>query len=333
MKKSNFLVVALMAVAVCVGFASCGDDDDEPSGGGGSKALFDASKLIGTWESSDGSYYMEFKADGRYIGGEPNSDYPDVYVYSTDTQKGIVTVSDIRSTWSEDVEVTALTGQTLTLTFKEDGEEDEVETYKRYNGTKKPWTIDGYEFVNLGLSVKWASANVGASPSFDSGKYFQYGNPSTSRSAWKSDNYSLPMSDISGTSNDPATASMGGNWQLPTLEEMEELYSKCDWYLQTISGTRYWLVVQRGKDSNFIFLPFAGAYPLGTSNNSLLYDNYQCWLMTGTYNSSTRGPWILKGRYTNETTSPDVNITTNEVQAISAMTVRAVSTASGDVKW
>lgn len=39
-------------------------------------------------------------------------------------------------------------------------------------GSKSSSKIDGYEYVDLGLSVKWATHNVGASKPTDFGDYF-----------------------------------------------------------------------------------------------------------------------------------------------------------------
>ena len=41
--------------------------------------------------------------------------------------------------------------------------------------TSSTGTINGYEYVDLGLSVKWAMCNIGASSPSDYGDYFAWG--------------------------------------------------------------------------------------------------------------------------------------------------------------
>lgn len=180
-------------------------------------------------------------------------------------------------------------------------------------------TIDGYEYVDLGLSVKWAKSNLKG--------FYQYGNPTAN--SFSSDDYALPTYNIGGTSKDPAYANMSSKWRLPTSSEMQELADECKWVLVTESnGTRHFHVT--GPSGKSIDLPCSGAYPIGNSS-SLLYENYQCWLMTSSLDGGGNPrPYILKGVYTNENISPTYKVTTNEVQRISGISVRGVSTADPD---
>ena len=183
---------------------------------------------------------------------------------------------------------------------------------------KQHQTIDGYGFIDLGLSVKWATSNLNG--------YYQYGN--TSANYFISENY-LPTTDIGGTSKDPAYTNMSNKWRLPSRIEMQELINKCTWLLVTEKGNRYFRVT--GPSGKSITLPCSGAYPLGNGNSSVLYQDYQCWLMTSTLdNSGNPRPYILKASYINEDTQPTVTITTNEAYRISGIPVRGVSTAESD---
>ncbi|MBQ8968112.1 MAG: hypothetical protein IJ064_00030 [Bacteroidaceae bacterium] len=332
MKTFKYFAMSLMAVALCVGFASCGDDDEE----GPTNKSIDASLLKGTWKcvDEDGDYeILDFKTDGRLL-WSACYETPDkrvqavtrVYLYDVNAATGLVRIGRYTSNSTWDLHVKTLKNDELTWY-----DDEETTTFQRYTG-KKPTEIDGQEFVDLGLSTMWASCNVGANSPLKAGYYFQWGNTSTSRSGWKSDNYDLNSyyyTEISGNSSyDPAMTAWGSKWTTPTLEQMQELLSQCSVYMNTnSSGTRYFVAV--GANGNFIYLPLSGAYPLGLSNGSVLYDNFQCWLMTG--NQQNRRPYYLRGRYTNETTSPDINITTDEAQLISAMPIRAVSTSENDL--
>ncbi len=126
-------------------------------------------------------------------------------------------------------------------------------------------TINGHEWVDLGLSVKWATCNVGASSPSDYGDYYAWGETST-KSSYDTDNsvtYGKNMGSIAGDSRyDAARANWGGTWRLPTKEEIDELVSKCKSEWTTVGGHKGWNVT--GPNGNSIFLPAAG-FREGTS--------------------------------------------------------------------
>lgn len=135
----------------------------------------------------------------------------------------------------------------------------------------KPDGSDGHEgngYVDLGLSVKWATCNVGATSPEDYGNYYAWGETST-KSSYTSDNsktYGKSMGeDIKGNSNyDAARAKWGGSWRMPTDAEMQELIDKCTWKWTTQNGVNGYNV--KGPNGNYIFLPAAG-YRYGSSLN------------------------------------------------------------------
>ena len=134
------------------------------------------------------------------------------------------------------------------------------EAAKRTTGT-----INGHQWVDLGLSVKWATCNVGASSPSDYGNYYAWGETRT-KSEYTVDNsstYGKSMGDISGDSRyDAARANWGGPWRLPTQAEMQELIDKCTWIWTSQGGHNGYRVT--GPNGNSIFLPAAG-YRLGSS--------------------------------------------------------------------
>ena len=113
-----------------------------------------------------------------------------------------------------------------------------------YKGTE-----NGHEWVNLGLSVKWATCNVGASSPNEYGDYFAWGETST-KSDYSEDNYNW------NASSDVARVKWGGNWRMPNKEQFEELISRCTWTWTTLNGTNGYSVT--GPNGNSIFLPAAG---------------------------------------------------------------------------
>lgn len=120
-------------------------------------------------------------------------------------------------------------------------------------------TINGHEYVDLGLSVKWATCNVGASKPSDYGDYFAWGetSPKSEYSEANSATYNKSMGDIYGNLQyDAARANWGSTWRLPTLAEINELVNKCkhQWTIQ--DGHTGYLVT--GPNGKTIFLPAAG---------------------------------------------------------------------------
>ena len=127
---------------------------------------------------------------------------------------------------------------------------------------------NGHEYVDLGLSVKWATCNVGATSPEDYGHYFAWGetSPKEKYTEENSLTYGKQMSDISGNAQyDAVTANWGGDWRMPTKEEMKELCN-CAWERTTQNGVNVYRVT--GPNGNSIFLPAAG----GRGGTSLYND-------------------------------------------------------------
>ncbi len=119
--------------------------------------------------------------------------------------------------------------------------------------------------VDLGLSVNWASWNVGASSPEEYGGYYAWGETEEkSDYDWDTYKYYNPQtgdvinigSNISGTKYDVARQKWGGSWRMPTKAEMYELTSKCTWTWYQYKGV--WGQKVTGPNGNSIFLPAAG---------------------------------------------------------------------------
>ena len=152
-------------------------------------------------------------------------------------------------------------------------------------------TISGHEWVDLGLSVKWATTNVGASSPSDYGYYFAWGETST-KSAYTEANsrtYKTSMGDIAGNAAyDAARANWGGTWRLPTQAECEELESQCTWTWTTQGGHNGYRVT--GKNGNSIFFPAAGCRIGSSLDNVGELGSY--WSSTP-YESTTKHAYLL----------------------------------------
>ena len=119
-------------------------------------------------------------------------------------------------------------------------------------------SYNGHAYVDLGLSVKWATCNVGANTPEQSGDFFAWGETSP-KSSYTQDNcetWEKSIGDIKGTSRDVAHVKWGGNWRMPTNAEFDELINKCTWIWTTQNGKCGYRVT--GPNGNSIFLPAAG---------------------------------------------------------------------------
>ena len=133
--------------------------------------------------------------------------------------------------------------------------------------------INGHEYVDLGLSVKWATCNVGASQPHECGDYFAWGETETKEEYYLDENcktiecikvkkgffikrIETEYIDKRENFKDTARANWGGSWRLPTQDELEELKDKCTWKWTTQSGVGGMRVT--GPNGNSIFLPAAG---------------------------------------------------------------------------
>ena len=148
-------------------------------------------------------------------------------------------------------------------------------------------TINGHDYVDLGLSVKWATCNIGADSPEGYGDYYAWGETSTKNTYTEKNSVTYKKKkygDISGNpSCDVARAKWGGSWRMPTKAEFEELLNKCTWTWTTQGGHNGYKVT--GSNGNSIFLPAAGF-----CDGSSLYHRREyggCWSSTP-YESSTR---------------------------------------------
>lgn len=120
--------------------------------------------------------------------------------------------------------------------------------------------IDSHEYVDLGLSVKWATCNVGATSPEGYGYYFAWGETSP-KSSYTEDNsktYKKDYGDIAGNpALDAARANWGGTWRLPTVGEIYELLDNCNKKWTTMNGVKGYRFKSK-ENGNSIFLPAAG---------------------------------------------------------------------------
>ena len=142
--------------------------------------------------------------------------------------------------------------------------------------------------VDLGLSVKWATCNVGASSPQDYGDYFAWGE-TVSKDNYIAETYKFiagydclltkytdsicgyegfeDLKTVLDSEDDAAYVNWGKEWRTPTKDEFQELIDSCTWEWITLNGIRGYKVSGKkpGFENNSIFLPAQGymydAYP------------------------------------------------------------------------
>ena len=140
-----------------------------------------------------------------------------------------------------------------------------------------------HEYVDLGLSVKWATCNVGATKPEEYGNYYAWGEIETKKEyslyAYKyvkkggifTRNKYLKYNTDKGLGmvdnkmklesvDDVACFLWGDKWRMPTDEEFRELIENCNWTWTTQNGINGYMVTGKrsGYENQSIFLPLAG---------------------------------------------------------------------------
>ncbi len=157
----------------------------------------------------------------------------------------------------------------------------------------QPNKHNGHEYVDLGLSVKWATCNVGANSPEEYGDYFAWGETLPKYSYdWDRYNYCYcnnltkyctnkkfgykKFVDNKITlllSDDAARYNWGGSWRMPTDAELTELRENCIWTWTNQNGLEGYKVTSK-KNGNSIFLPAAGCRSDSSLNGAGSYGFY-----------------------------------------------------------
>ena len=189
-----------------------------------------------------------------------------VYLFKGGKTDNSGTLNDTLAIFSDTLSIDSIVNDNDTLALVEASSQTDVSSSvsSESSGTGR---INGHDYVDLGLRVKWATCNVGAYCPEDYGDYFAWGEIQTKSEYTIKNSLTFILGknigNIFGNSQyDVARAQWGGSWRLPTKSEIQELKEQCKWKWITVGGHKGYRVI--GSNGNSIFLPAAG-YRDGTS--------------------------------------------------------------------
>ena len=167
---------------------------------------------------------------------------------------------------------------------------------------------NGHAWVDLGLSVKWATFNVGATSIKDRGHYFAWGETCEKSVFITKINYEgIPYSEVNPVVNydwhtykytdakhnitkynakdslmtlelkdDAAHENWGGSWRMQTKAEQDELINNCKWKKKKYHGVYGYKLISK-INGNSIFLPTTGYI---NGERGLIRDSERCYYWT-----------------------------------------------------
>lgn len=175
--------------------------------------------------------------------------------------------------------------------------------------------LNGHEWVDLGLSVKWATCNVGASNPGDFGDSFAWGETQSkstfewnncfdyriSSNTWKIYNIDSQTKITPNSGHDCARENWGETWRMPTIEEFDELKTKCVWTWDKQNNHIGYKVM--GKNGNSIFFPAAGYYDGKARKNRTSHGYYWSSTLSNSKSYCAKILYFYNGHFHTNTNS------------------------------
>ena len=144
-----------------------------------------------------------------------------------------------------------------------------------------------HEYVDLGLSVMWATCNIGANSPEELGNLYQWGElilcGSVENYKWSGTKVNTYFKYVTNSSygivdekteldytDDVANVNWLGNWRMPSREEAQELIDNCIWSKEVLNGVNGYRVVSK-INGNSIFMPNNPGDYVGTQDSYLYY--------------------------------------------------------------
>lgn len=173
------------------------------------------------------------------------------------------------------------------------------------------------ESVDLGLSVKWATCNLGAKLSHEVGDYYAWGetepketyawetylhcngtDESLTKYCWNSSLGTVDDLRQLEAEDDAAAIKLGAGARIPTADEWQELIDNTYQEKTTVSGVAGWRFTSK-KNGQSIFIP-NGGYKSTSGYDDYYKDQVYCWASTN-YKCSGSSAQYLWAAYNSAT--------------------------------
>lgn len=150
--------------------------------------------------------------------------------------------------------------------------------------------------IDMGVSVKWASCNLGANKPEGAGNLYAWGETQT-KSDYTQDNYKYYVNGsyskynssdgkkVIDLGDDAANNLLKGNWRMPTKEEYEELKDNCTLYRDVEYNGVHGIVFASNTTENILFIPESDDYQ----------SPYYYW--TSSLSTSTKNAYCIRTDY------------------------------------
>ena len=273
--------------------------------------------------TQDENYVYFTLADGTVIKiakaseeEQPNSEFMFIVTYDANGGEGIMKPDTFYYGVSKQLSEITYTKDSHTFTSwntKADGSGIPYENGQTLMISKNivlyaQWKKDP-EWVDLGLSVKWATCNIGATMPGEYGSYFAWGEtkPKTdygwSSYVWcngtnitltkycTSSDYGVVDDKITlSPEDDAATVNLGELWRTPSIEEWHELYIRCNWEWEYQNGSYGYKITS--SNGNSIFLPFGGC-KVGTHQTPMNEGSYGYYMSNSLVSDEPQSAYIM----------------------------------------
>ena len=195
------------------------------------------------------------------------------------------------TSWSQTMNIHYKNGQKVEFNM------DNIELIEFTETQQNNTQVSSEKAVDLGLSVKWASCNVGATSPEQYGDLYAWGETET-KDKFTRDNYiyynaetmvyTFLGKDIGGTEFDAARKAWGGKWRMPTYDEMYELRMKCEWEWTRFNNKNGFKAT--GPNGNSIFIPIEErtGYWSSTMNDITTESNAEAFIISFNYSISPK---------------------------------------------
>lgn len=286
-------VVAVAAlVATAVPFTSCEKEADTP--------VIKLEQNPIEVASTAGEYSVEYTIKNPLVGGRLDAETECEWIDDVDATYEKIKF-EVEANYSEN-------SRSGVIELFYDGAAKVILTINQAGATNE---LNGHKFTDLGLSVKWATCNLGATEQGDSGNYYMWADVVNRKSEnYSADNYPyLVKSEVQATDKDGnlmfdeetgapimtevwnyvdigvnisgneqydvARKEWGGTWRIPTQEEVQELISNCTFVWTNYKSATGFEITSKINGAK-IFMPAAGYY-MGTGTCSYYGSNGSYW--------------------------------------------------------